>query len=573
MKKIILVSLLAILLAGLVSCIDDDNNYEYTEINELDGFIENFSDQTVIAGEEVTFSPTFKFTIDSIQPDVSYEWFLDGEKLNTDTPEYTFSSEKSGTYELTYGVIDNKNGMKFYLSINISVLSVWQRGWLILSEDGDRSVLSLIKVKAIKVPYINKEGENTLRDSLVYVAAEKDIVPSLGKGPLALAPIRGYWRFYYDETGYVLYDEVLVKQKDQWVEINGNTMEKSLNTIEEFNGDIPDGYDPVDAVMTYTSKLILNRNGHIYANRKAVANDFHAGFYTSTPLWYGEKFKAIYDVCKMNDNINTIPVLTADNTLKYIWDGGQPWPYPTINVGSTRYNGNVYDIVDSQNEPDSRFQKIDKEILGMWPASTMVHTNDYSNANARWVAYMKDDANNYYMRQFGFEYDSNPPVGIDENAYFEKQINAAMFADYKGTAVFPNKQFTVIGTGSDLWYVSYRDNEASQGTKIEGGSFSDKIVSLSVLDINVNVGSDKYDNRGYNGHLGVAFANGEFRIYEVIEDLNISLDDKVISVNKVSLKQLYPNEESNKVGNNHFGKIIDTLYKVGSCTEVTLFTF
>ena len=35
----------------------------------------------------------------------------------------------------------------------------------------------------------------------------------------------------------------------------------------------------------------------------------------------GTRFKKMYGIQKFNDYMRTIPVLTTDNSLQYIWDG------------------------------------------------------------------------------------------------------------------------------------------------------------------------------------------------------------------------------------------------------------
>ena len=125
MKKLIIYSLLLFIVTGFYSCLDDKN--------KLDGEILNIdiAGYEVNVGEELTISPTFKFTIDKENPDVSYEWYLDGKKLDVTTPSYTFSSDKYGIYELTYAVVDNKTGVKFSLSTKITVTSAYLKYSLI----------------------------------------------------------------------------------------------------------------------------------------------------------------------------------------------------------------------------------------------------------------------------------------------------------------------------------------------------------------------------------------------------------------------------------------------------------
>ena len=564
MKKLIIYSLLLFIVTGFYSCLDDKNNFDYKQVNELDGEILNIdiAGYEVNVGEELTISPTFKFTIDKENPDVSYEWYLDGKKLDVTTPSYTFSSDKYGIYELTYAVVDNKTGVKFSLSTKITVTSAYLKGWAILSDMNGRSALSFIKVKTVKKLYYDSDGREAYKDSIVYEEVEKDIIPDLGTEPLRLLESTGYWDLAYQDLNSgeeVLYDELVVMQGSKWVELNGNSLMKSVYTEEEFNGDIPDDFSPVDAVMTYSSKFLFNQNGYIYYNQRAVANDFHAGFYLSDPIWGGTRFKKMYGIQKFNDYMRTIPVLTTDNSLQYIWDGGLTYEFPTIHMNTLMYSGNVYEIVDDEGKGDSRFQNMEYEIINMLPAST--EKDDwYDTCMPRWVALLKKGGN-YFLRNFSLDtYYVNPPVKVGD--YFEKNIKSEMFADYKDMVVFQNKRYVVIANGAELWYCSTTD-EGDSGIKIkleDGDALPGEIVSLSYLDINFNT-----EKEPVNGHLGVAFANGEFRIYEVIEQ---KAGD---TATEVTLKKLYPNKVSNLQGDNKFGTIVDAIYKFGDCLKITVF--
>ena len=564
MKKLIIYSLLLFIVTGFYSCLDDKNNFDYKQVNELDGEILNIdiAGYEVNVGEELTISPTFKFTIDKENPDVSYEWYLDGKKLDVTAPSYTFSSDKYGIYELTYAVVDNKTGVKFSLSTKITVTSAYLKGWAILSDVNGRSALSFIKVKTVKKLYYDSDGREAYKDSIVYEEVEKDIIPDLGTEPRRLLESTGYWDLAYQDLNSgeeVLYDELVVMQGSKWVELNGNSLMKSVYTEEEFNGDIPDDFSPVDAVMTYSSKFLFNQNGYIYYNQRAVANDFHAGFYLSDPIWGGTRFKKMYGIQKFNDYMRTIPVLTTDNSLQYIWDGGLTYEFPTIHMNTLMYSGNVYEIVDDEGKGDSRFQNMEYEIINMLPAST--EKDDwYDTCMPRWVALLKKDGN-YFLRNFSLDtYFVNPPVKVGD--YFEKNIKSEMFADYKDMVVFQNKRYVVIANGAELWYCSTTD-EGDSGIKIkleDGDALPGEIVSLSYLDINFNT-----EKEPVNGHLGVAFANGEFRIYEVIEQ---KAGD---TATEVTLKKLYPNKVSDLQGDNKFGTIVDAIYKFGDCLKITVF--
>ena len=92
------------------------------------------SEYSVLQGEELTLAPTFKFTIDSVSPDVSYEWYVDRELQVGETgPTFVFKSDRCGSYEVTFAVIDNKSGLKFATSRTVNVRSIYQRGWCVPS--------------------------------------------------------------------------------------------------------------------------------------------------------------------------------------------------------------------------------------------------------------------------------------------------------------------------------------------------------------------------------------------------------------------------------------------------------
>lgn len=176
MKKITVYIISLLLLSSICSCLDDKNNYDYIPVNELKGSIKDIEKSySVGINEDLVITPSFEFTIDKTDPDVSYEWRLDEELLDVKTPSYTFNSDKIGLFELTFSVIDNKTGVKFSASTNILVRSPYQRGWVILSDVDGKSMLSFIKIKTLYgvSETVNINGEKVIRDSIAYHSVEK----------------------------------------------------------------------------------------------------------------------------------------------------------------------------------------------------------------------------------------------------------------------------------------------------------------------------------------------------------------------------------------------------------------
>ena len=405
MKRILLYTVLFLLLCCISSCLDDKNDFNYRQINELNGSIENMNGwYTVSVEEDLYLKPTFKFTIDSIHPDVSYEWYLDGELLDVKTPDYTFNAAKTGKYEVTYSVVDNKTGVKFSKSAEITVRSPYLVGWLILSEKDGKSALSFIKMRTVKRDDIDAEGNPVERDSIIFYDVEKYFRPDLGTEPKGLMEHIGVeYDFGFSDA---VYDEIVVMQgKDNWVELNGNTMEHEVYTKEEFGNDLPENFEPVEAAMTFSSKLIRDKNGFIYLHRKVLANDYHAGSYISVPLANSTKFKGLYQAHKLyNRNYYVIPACTEDNSLVGIWDAGRYNEYSldgtpsAITENSSRNDGNIVEL--TENTDEKHFKQMSKNVIAMIPA-TCGRDNRFDVTDSyivpKWLALMEEKGT-YSMR-------------------------------------------------------------------------------------------------------------------------------------------------------------------------------
>ena len=566
MKRILLYTVLFLLLCCISSCLDDKNDFNYRQINELNGSIENMNGwYTVSVEEDLYLKPTFKFTIDSIHPDVSYEWYLDGELLDVKTPDYTFNAAKTGKYEVTYSVVDNKTGVKFSKSAEITVRSPYLVGWLILSEKDGKSALSFIKMRTVKRDDIDAEGNPVERDSIIFYDVEKYFRPDLGTEPKGLMEHIGVeYDFGFSDA---VYDEIVVMQgKDNWVELNGNTMEHEVYTKEEFGNDLPENFEPVEAAMTFSSKLIRDKNGFIYLHRKVLANDYHAGSYISVPLANSTKFKGLYQAHKLyNRNYYVIPACTEDNSLVGIWDAGRYNEYSldgtpsAITENSSRNDGNIVEL--TENTDEKHFKQMSKNVIAMIPA-TCGRDNRFDVTDSyivpKWLALMEEKGT-YSMRYFGLEGDTSGGI-VTVTDFKEVPVDARVFAaGYVDMAVFQHKKYVVFASGKEIWYYPYG---GSTSNAVLLKKFDQNIVSISSHDV------EEYTRDGdiyHNGHLGVALENGDFFIYEVVEE------DKVLD--NITVNQLYPSPETEDKDNNNFGKIVDTLYKFGNSSGVFTYTF
>lgn len=179
MKKLYLLSI--VLSLAFSSCFEDEGNYKYTDVEEIE--IEPFQElYTVLsyAGDKLEIAPV----INTTYTDLEYGWYIwDRSKLEGAVPEGTemelISSERNlsyemnlpaGRYRLLYKVTSKKNGYSAITQTNFDVTTELSRGFYILKETADGNT---------DIDLYYKEGEPVMQD----------LFQNLGYGTLPGKPI------------------------------------------------------------------------------------------------------------------------------------------------------------------------------------------------------------------------------------------------------------------------------------------------------------------------------------------------------------------------------------------------
>ena len=332
MKKYLLI--IAALLA-LTSCLDNKLDEDFKEINEVKRW-ENIEEKyTVYAGEEIVLAPKVVFTVDSINPEMEFEWYVGTELVSTE-PTYTFMSNHIATHNVTFCPIDKKSGMHFNKLIRITVQSQYETGWMVLSDEGNKSVLSIVMGK-------KEETEDDV-EYLTYIGVRKDIYPlhnngqALGSGPRKLV------EHYVQDDYATIPGEVMVLQQDQPLELHGFSMEKEVFVADEFLVGIPANFNVVDATQSASGGYLLNADGTILYKKNYDLEAYHVGTYSDLPLFDGKKFKSITP--SIYPQTPYLLALDEDNTLYGIWEKESR---PT---GDFYYNAELAPFFTAENDVD-----------------------------------------------------------------------------------------------------------------------------------------------------------------------------------------------------------------------------
>lgn len=454
MKNVLLV--LLFLSFYVVSCVDDKTNLDYKDINGYDGYkiSEIVGQYTLFPGESLTLTPKVRLSRDTINPDLSYSWLLDGEEVCTEA-SYTFvAGEEYGEKELIFNAIDNKTGVAFPAQTTLNVLPLYKLGWLFLVETASgESRLDLLVAKTQAVYYTTEWGLETSRDSLVYVQFETGVGEELGRGPIKL--LEEYPSIYYAGGSLDEESEIMVLQESGPIELGGNDLLFAGDPLNEFVGDVPVGLVVKDAALSFWSKWLLDASGCLYGSTALVVTDLHSGRYNSDPAFNGMKFDRIIQTIKTDDN-------QADFVLA-IDEGGTMWAI-VDNALAENESGIVKPLTSEvgkklaieNNTEGTLDMSLFKNFKGERIKDCLVKTNEY------FLSLLKKEDGTYIWHKYlltNDSYDSGADYVRLEESTSNGFASAAPFADFRDAAMSydyydydtEHKNWLMIASGAHLF--------------------------------------------------------------------------------------------------------------------------
>ena len=270
MKKLI-IYLGLILMANcfLTGCIKDDSTS--FQIDMPDVTIAPDDAIAFAVGTEGEYAPTIDWA-GTDPADYDFLWTYNGrEELSREQVlRHTFT--EAGTFYLTFQMTDRNTKLVYGRDFKMTVSSPFFLGWLILSENDDKSSsLSFVHMTSFES----------------YPDIYKSLYPN---DPLGSEP----YRMEFHAISKT--DQILVMQKggDGLVEIDGSNLQKVIRTENEFIGEqYPDedgGFNPVRVAYTHKGpELLLTDKGNIYdritpSTATVSSAKFQSAMYSTVPF-------------------------------------------------------------------------------------------------------------------------------------------------------------------------------------------------------------------------------------------------------------------------------------------------
>ncbi len=242
MKKIYY---LLFLLLGLASCIEDNGNYEYTTLKEakISGLNDSYR---FVLQQPTVLKPTITTDIDAAN--LEYCWRISNDTLSKEKDlSYTFVNTLTSSNLLIFEVIDKSNRVRYTKRMNVTVVSPFQTGWLMLGSVAEKPVLSFQSYE---------EGNTYYPD--VYNTVNKE---SLSGTPNCVKQL-----IYQDGLTGGYYSRVTaVCNNGKSVDLDGTSMLRQLYLDDQYKGE---GSFSIGAISSerysIDNALFVINNGKIY---------------------------------------------------------------------------------------------------------------------------------------------------------------------------------------------------------------------------------------------------------------------------------------------------------------------
>lgn len=462
MKTKILLSLFVALV--FASCLEDKGNYDLNDLNTAT--ITSFVKGNATIGDPYIIKPDIDY---KGQPESDFEYFWYANEsggATSDTLSYekdlSFVFTKAGWYLGVFQIKNKKTGGIISRMFDFNVVSRYQKGWMILSEQNNKSILSYSREssdKVIDATFI--DIYNTL-----YGASGQ-----LGTNPLSLG------RHYSDQA-----DQILVVQDGEGgsVELDGTNFKKVITTDKEFIGEAyPAGFSPLKAEYAERIEVIVGKDGRAYT-RIRTSRIFQSTRYSSTPI-SGAKIAYTY----YKNGLGYILLYDEQNhRIMGVQD------FPQSNAGKI-----LYAKVDPLGGNDPEFT----DLANMGSNSKLIYSGSYTSGSTNVFLQIFKKEGVYRIQKFELVVESAIQTLSVKNGTESNFIGNGIVSDAT-QYFFVNSQYLFFGEGNKLYYYDFNLNQIKTYATLSG--------NITAIDSNSN-----------KDLIAIGMDNGEFHVFDVSNEI------------------------------------------------------
>ena len=414
MKKSILFLILMIgwLIEG---CYEDKGHYNYTQISgPVVTGIEKF--YTVYDGGNFDIHPTITWTHGELE-NYTCSWKVDGIEVSNKselTEEVKSLPVKANMYS-EFTITDEDTGVEYITQFRVTVSSVYERGWLLLADQGTTSMLSLVR------------NDKTVYEDVYRLANDAD----LAGGAVGLYE---HWTPWSEEVGQVF---VACQNGPEYsVELDGSSLKKMVATKEEFVGGMPADFKPMSMNCIANYDCLVS-NGKLYVRHVEASSSamYQDGLFPNFPYQGDEPYELSQWTARGN-------LLFSNEVLAFDKLSSS---YMVFRNGSLSKFSNDY-----TEEPFFNPSNMNKTVLDGAAVATESPQDDY-------LVFLKSNTDNtIYVQKFLF-YGWRSPKSFYSRGEVEFPEPGIINENTK-FAFCQNRPYVYIASGNTLYVYNHQDN-------------------------------------------------------------------------------------------------------------------
>ena len=414
MKKSILFLILMIgwLIEG---CYEDKGHYNYTQISgPVVTGIEKF--YTVYDGGNFDIHPTITWTHGELE-NYTCSWKVDGIEVSNKselTEEVKSLPVKANMYS-EFTITDEDTGVEYITQFRVTVSSVYERGWLLLADQGTTSMLSLVR------------NDKTVYEDVYRLANDAD----LAGGAVGLYE---HWTPWSEEVGQVF---VACQNGPEYsVELDGSSLKKMVATKEEFVGGMPADFKPMSMNCIANYDCLVS-NGKLYVRHVEASSSamYQDGLFPNFPYQGDEPYELSQWTARGN-------LLFSNEVLAFDKLSSS---YMVFRNGSLSKFSNDY-----TEEPFFNPSNMNKTVLDGAAVDTESPQDDY-------LVFLKSNTDNtIYVQKFLF-YGWRSPKSFYSRGEVEFP-EPCIINDNTKFAFCQNRPYVYIASGNTLYVYNHQDN-------------------------------------------------------------------------------------------------------------------
>lgn len=475
---------MSILLLCLTGCFDDKGNYDYVTMPEVE--VAGIADQyTFHVASTQTITPEIAYKNREIARP-SYAWRIEG-KLIGEQKDLEFVVRDLPIRAGLYGefvITDEDTGIEYITLFKVTVKSEFQSGWVMLADGGDRSGLHYLR------------DDDTFYEDIFRISNNAD----LSRGAYALTE---HFLYFSSELGQLFV--ACQAEPDYSVELDGATFQQIVRTRDEFVGEMPSGFKPMNMSCVLNYDYLVS-DGKLYVRNILGSWDalYQDGLFPNFPI------PGNYRLGRRMIRGN---LLFSSDIIGFDENSGS---YLLIR------NGELHRF-DYVNDPNKAFIPYDmgKRLLDGGPVSTETPLDEF-------IAFLREEGGSRaYVQRFIFTgWGAKSYRSVSEVEFPQP----ALLGEESRFAICQRRPYAYISSGTKLYIYNYQDN-----TVRELRDFGRPVRNIAICRANYE-------------RLGIALQNAA----DASQSDFMELDVSVIGEGKTVMSR-----------EGISGKVVDIIYKLG----------